>query len=94
MAPNLPIKIVGIRPGEKIHEMMCPREYAHLTLEFSDHYVLQPGIIFFSNPSNYLVNALGEKAKRVPDNFEYNSESNPEFLTIEEISAYNKKAGF
>ena len=37
MAPNLGLKIVGIRPGEKIHELMCPNEFNHDTLEFEDH---------------------------------------------------------
>ena len=36
MAPNLKTKIVGIRPGEKIHELMCPNEYHHLTIEFKN----------------------------------------------------------
>ena len=42
MAPELPHKIVGIRPGEKLHEVMCPADDSHLTLEFDDHFVIQP----------------------------------------------------
>ena len=42
MAPNLPIKIIGIRPGEKIHEIMCPADDSHLTVEFDDHFVITP----------------------------------------------------
>jgi UDP-N-acetylglucosamine 4,6-dehydratase len=46
MAPNLNHKIVGIRPGEKLHEIMCPADDSHLTLEFDDHYVIRPSIQF------------------------------------------------
>ena len=42
MAPHLPHQIVGIRPGEKLHEVMCPADDSHLTLEFDDHYVIKP----------------------------------------------------
>jgi len=40
IAPDLPLKIIGIRPGEKLHETMCPGDDSHLTLEFHDHFVL------------------------------------------------------
>jgi len=46
MAQNLPHKILGIRPGEKLHEVMCPRDDSHLTVEFADHYVVKPTIRF------------------------------------------------
>ena len=46
MSPNTPIKIIGIRPGEKIHEIMCPADDSHLTVEFKDHFVIQPSIRF------------------------------------------------
>ena len=42
MAPNLKTKIVGIRPGEKIHELMCPNEYHHLTIEFKKYFKIIP----------------------------------------------------
>ena len=42
MAPNLRMKIVGIRPGEKIHELMCPNEYHHLTFEFKNYFKIIP----------------------------------------------------
>src|ERR1700688_261723 len=46
MAPQLPQRIVGIRPGEKLHEIMCPADDSHLTLEFADHFVIKPTITF------------------------------------------------
>lgn len=88
MAPGLPIKVIGIRPGEKLHEIMCPRDDSHLTIEFDDHYVIQPTIMFFS-PINYAKNANGEAGKPVEDGFEYNSGTNPNFLTVDELRQVN-----
>lgn len=84
LAPDMPTKIVGIRPGEKLHETMCPADDAHLTLEFKSHFVIKPTIIF-SGEYDYSVNTLGEKGKPVPDGFEYNSGTNEHFLTGNDI---------
>ncbi|OEZ33125.1 UDP-N-acetylglucosamine 4,6-dehydratase (inverting) [Francisella endosymbiont of Amblyomma maculatum] len=82
MAPDLSLKIIGIRPGEKLHEIMCPSDDSHLTLEFDDHYVLCP-TIQFAYKTNFLENAIGEKGKFVEQGFEYNSGNNTEWLTHE-----------
>lgn len=82
MAPDLSLKIIGIRPGEKLHEIMCPSDDSHLTLEFDDHYVLCP-TIQFAYKTNFLENAIGEKGKFVEQGFEYNSGNNTEWLTPE-----------
>lgn len=92
MAPHLPLKYVGIRPGEKLHEIMCPMDDSHLTLEFDDHFVLQPTIRFYNKSNDYTVNKLGEQGKLVEQGFEYHSGKNPHFLSVEEIQAYNEKA--
>ncbi len=84
MAPNLPHKIIGIRPGEKLHEIMCPADDSHLTLEFDDHFVIQP-TIQFSHISDFSENRLGEKGVPVKQGFEYNSGNNDEWLTHEEL---------
>jgi UDP-N-acetylglucosamine 4,6-dehydratase len=84
IAPELPQTIVGIRPGEKLQETMCPADDSHLTWEFADHYVIQPAISF-TEPVNYAVNKLGETGKLVPKGFEYSSGTNPHFLTVEEL---------
>jgi UDP-N-acetylglucosamine 4,6-dehydratase/5-epimerase len=82
LAPGMPLKIVGIRPGEKLHELMCPRDDAHRTVEFDDHYVIRPTIDFFNETApDALANALGERGKWAGDEFEYNSADNPDFLT-------------
>ena len=79
MAPHLPIKVVGIRPGEKLHEVMCPADDSHLTLEFKDHYVIQP-TIQFAHQCDFTSNLLKEKGHPVPSGFEYSSSANSEWL--------------
>ena len=88
MAPGLPIQIIGIRPGEKLHEIMCPMDDSHLTLEFADHFVIRPTIQFV-RPSDYLVNAIGEQGNPVTEGFEYNSGTNSHFLSAVELKAMN-----
>jgi UDP-N-acetylglucosamine 4,6-dehydratase/5-epimerase len=85
MAPGIATKVVGIRPGEKLHEIMCPADDSHLTIEFSDHYVIRPAITFFEDNLDYNTNMLGEKGAPVPEGFEYSSGKNPHFLTIDEL---------
>jgi len=93
LAPDLPQKIVGIRPGEKLHEVMCPADDSHLTLEFDDHFVIRPTITFTSRNNNFEVNALNETGRPVQTGFEYNSGSNTHFLDVDEILAFNNRAG-
>lgn len=88
IAPNLSTKIVGIRPGEKLHEVMCPADLYYETLEFDDHFVIMPSTRFWSG-ADYTSNALGETGHPVPDGFEYNSGTNPHFLTVEELREMN-----
>lgn len=87
IAPDLPTKHIGIRPGEKIHEIMCPSDNYYETLEFDDHFVIMPST---NSNVDYRKNAIGEVGKIVPDGFEYNSGTNPHFLTVEELREMNK----
>ncbi|GAB1543062.1 UDP-N-acetylglucosamine 4,6-dehydratase (inverting) [Scytonema sp. NUACC21] len=80
LAPGVPIKIVGIRPGEKLHEAMFSAESSHLAIEFEDHYVIKP-TIQYSQVLDYTCNALGEKGTPAPEGFEYSSDTNTEWLT-------------
>ena len=87
IGPNKKINISGVRPGEKMHEIMCPQESAHLTLNFKDHYVIYP-----SNPDKktvYINNLIGEKGKKVKKDFEYSSDKNKDFLSVAEIKKLN-----
>ncbi|MEA1917415.1 MAG: UDP-N-acetylglucosamine 4,6-dehydratase (inverting) [Campylobacterota bacterium] len=84
IAPELPHKIIGIRPGEKLHEVMCPKDDSHLTLEFNDHFVIEP-TIQFSQKRDFHKNAIGEVGKRVEIGFEYNSENNTQWLSKDDL---------
>lgn len=88
IAPDAKIKIIGIRPGEKLHEVMCPSDLYYETVEFADHFVIKPSIEF-ANTIDYTTNALGEEGRMVEDGFDYNSGNNPHFLTVEELREMN-----
>lgn len=81
MLPDCELDIVGIRPGEKLHEVMVPHDDARMTLEFDDHYMIEPNFNFWSREV-YIQTHGGEK---VPEDFEYNSLSNDEWLTAAEL---------
>ena len=87
-APGLPTELIGIRPGEKIHEIMCPADDSHLTVEFDDHYVIAPSITF-THDINFTLNKLNENGQPVQQGFEYNSGTNPHFLTVDELTSMN-----
>lgn len=89
---NMPQKEIGIRPGEKLHEIMCPADDSYHTYEYDDHFVIAPTIIFSSRSNDFTINAIGERGKPVEHGFEYNSKDNPDFMTIEQIKAFNDKA--
>lgn len=89
MAPNLDIEIIGIRPGEKLHEVMCPKDDSHLTLEFKNHYTIKPSFTFEDSSVDYSISLTGEKGILVSSGFEYNSENNGHFLSIDEIKSVN-----
>lgn len=92
MAPDLRQEVIGIRPGEKLHETMCPADDSHLTVEFSDHFVIRPTIKFFRGDIDYLTNNLEERGETVAQGFEYSSGTNPHFLNVDEIRTYNDRA--
>ncbi len=91
-APGMPSEIIGIRPGEKLHEIMCPADDSHLTLEFADHFVLQPTIRFYGVDMDYATNRVGETGAAVAQGFEYHSGNNEHFLSVEEIREFDKLA--
>lgn len=82
LAPGMPTKVIGIRPGEKLHEVMCPCDDSHLTLEFHDHFVIKPSIVFNTRP-DFATNNLGEVGQPVASGFEYSSGTNKEVLDID-----------
>jgi UDP-N-acetylglucosamine 4,6-dehydratase len=88
LAPGLPHEIVGIRPGEKLHEIMCPADDSHLTLEFDDHFVIQPSIRM-AHKTPYTTNRLGEQGAPVEQGFAYSSGDNHDFLSVEQLVELN-----
>ena len=85
IAPKCETKIVGIRPGEKLHELMITRDDSRQTLEFDNLYVIQPNFKFWDRRCSW------NGGRSVPEQFEYNSESNPWRLSIEEMRALIEK---
>lgn len=82
IAPKLPHKIIGIRPGEKMHEVMITAD--DRVVEFDSYYVITP-TIQFSHIVDYNRNALGEDGKDIGIGFEYNSMNNTQWFTNEEF---------
>ncbi len=71
MAPDLPQTIVGIRPGEKLHEVMITEDDARSTIELDDRYVIQPQFDYWRETEQ----ANGQRAETMPDGFRYSSET-------------------
>ena len=84
LAPDIPTRVIGIRPGEKLHEVMIPNDDSRHCYEFDDFYLLEPSIMF-QTPIDYSLSANGEKGKRVETEFEYSSEKNTLWLSTREI---------
>jgi UDP-N-acetylglucosamine 4,6-dehydratase len=84
IAPDLSHKVVGIRPGEKLHEVMCPVESSHLTYEFNDHFVIAP-TIEYPYHVDYTSNRLEEFGKLVDPEFVYSSDNNTDWLDAERL---------
>ena len=84
---NSKIKIIGIRPGEKIHEEMITISDSQNTISLKNFYIILP------SGSHKLLKYYQKKfsAKKVPDNFSYNSFNNKEFLTVNHIKSLIKK---
>jgi UDP-N-acetylglucosamine 4,6-dehydratase/5-epimerase len=79
VAPECQTQIIGIRPGEKLHEVMIPGDEARNTLEFERHYVIQPQFRFFSRRFK------SEDGKPVPEGFEYSSSTNTQWVKVDEL---------
>jgi len=91
MGPKLDKKIIGIRPGEKIHEVLCPSDDSHLTHEFNDYFVIAPSFNFFDKKIDFTKNTKCERGVTVKRKFEYNSGSSNKFLSKKQILSINKR---
>jgi len=83
VAPECQTEIVGIRPGEKLHEIMVPQDEGRNTLEFKDFFLIKPGAswggISYDSPYNK------EIGQPVDHNFYYASDNNKHWMTVEEL---------
>ena len=79
-------EVIGIRPGEKLHEAMITKEDSLRTVEFDDHYVIKP-TIQFTETIDFSINAIGERGRDVQDGFEYASDTNDIWLEKEKFLA-------
>ena len=80
IAPNIPQREVGIRPGEKLHEVMITEDDSRLTVELPDRYVVRPA---FWRPNSSIAGAVS-----VSDRFSYSSDANEEWVdkgTLEDM---------
>ncbi len=75
MAPHLPLRVVGIRPGEKLHEVMVTEDDSRLTLELSDRFVIEPAFTWWQRAPY-----TSSGAKCVPDGFRFTSDTNTDWL--------------
>lgn len=87
---NIKLKYVGLRPGEKIHEIMCSHHDSQQVLEFKNYYVIIPEISLKTKKTKYFNNTKKEKSKFVKSNFEYCSGNNKYFLGVDQIKKINK----
>jgi FlaA1/EpsC-like NDP-sugar epimerase len=83
IAPHAQHEIVGIRPGEKLHEQMIAPEDAPHTYEFDDYYKILPAIHNWSQDPQRI-----NGGRPVSFNFTYSSDNNPEWMTIETLKSW------
>lgn len=88
MAPKLPHEVIGIRPGEKLHEVMVPEDDSRNTIELKDRYVIEPAFTWWSRDV-YLVNGGGP----VEEGFRYSSDNNPEWLDAKRLKEMIAESG-
>ena len=84
LLPGCEIEIVGVRPGEKLHEVMIPADDARVTLEYDDHYVIQPSFHDW-RPDDYM---KANGGRPVAEEFEYSSHANDRWLVADDLKRY------
>jgi len=83
IVPEASQQIVGIRPGEKLHEQMIGEEDSYYTYEYSEHYKILPAIHNWSQSLERI-----KDGKKVPEGFSYTSDKNPEWMSAETVQAW------
>ena len=85
------LKIIGIRPGEKLHELMCPNESSINTLEYKKFFIIFSPDTNLDKKIREFKRTTKEIGKKVSEDFEYNSYNNNNFLSAGDIKKLNKK---
>ena len=85
IAPDLPTRVIGIRPGEKLHEVLIQPDASWQTVEYDRHYVIKPSFNFNRIETDYLTAANGETGRLVGDEFDYNSRDNDHYVDAAEL---------
>ena len=88
LAPGLPHEVIGIRPGEKLHEIMITEESGRDTIALDDRYIVEPAFAFWSRQPY-----LDRGAREVPASFSYTSDNNDEWLDEAEFLNLLRHAG-
>jgi UDP-N-acetylglucosamine 4,6-dehydratase len=83
MAPECEQKVIGIRPGEKLHEIMVPEDEARQTSEFDNFFIIQPTMYKFNIHDRAIYD--GETGNPVSENFKYSSDSNDQWLSKDDL---------
>lgn len=83
IAPHAQLDVVGIRPGEKLHEQMIGEEDAYYTYEYPEHFKILPQINGWDKDVNRI-----KDGKKVPEGFVYSSDNNTEWMTEHELNAW------
>jgi len=83
IAPQAVHKIIGIRPGEKLHEQMIGAEDSYYTYEYPEHYKILPAINGWCDSPERI-----KQGKKVPEGFTYASDTNPEWMSAEALRAW------
>ena len=83
VAPEAAQKVVGIRPGEKLHEQMIGPEDSYYTYEYDQHFKILPAIHNWDTSTERIKNGV-----KVPEGFEYASNTNPEWMSIEQLRTW------
>jgi UDP-N-acetylglucosamine 4,6-dehydratase len=83
LAPECKLDVVGIRPGEKLHEQMIGEEDSHYTFEYEEHYKILPAINNWSTSSERIKNGI-----KVQEGFTYRSDNNKEWMTAQELMSW------
>lgn len=92
MAPNIDQKIIGVRPGEKLHEIMITQEDSWNTLDFEDRYIIKPVNVPKLENTEYTI--AGKSGRLVDEGFEYRSDTNKDALGVDAIRELLATLGF